>query len=292
MACQFQTLIRPSLSVTTRITRKVEDPLYRHPEETFMSAQPAIVFVHGMYMNGVRWDPWVERAKARGYQSSAPSWPLPDGRPAELRANIPEGLGMLTFGAVVDHLKEIVKGLTTPPILIGHSIGGLVVQKLINEGFGSVGVAISPAPPQGILTLDRSFFKANFPHTNPFAGNKPVIMTPERFQYTFCNTMSVVDSNTAFDRYVVPESRNVPRSRLTKQGHIDFAQEHAPLMVIAGDTDHLVPQPLIEKNVKAYTGKGIVDFKGFNHRSHFICNQEGWEQVADFAFDWGQEHAG
>jgi hypothetical protein len=65
MACQFQTLIRPSLSVTTRITRKVEDPLYRHPEETFMSAQPAIVFVHGMYMNGVRWDPWVERAKRR-----------------------------------------------------------------------------------------------------------------------------------------------------------------------------------------------------------------------------------
>ena len=125
MACQFQTLIRPSLSVTTRITRKVEDPLDRHPEETFMSAQPAIVFVHGMYMNGVRWDPWVERAKARGYQSSAPSWPLHDGRPAELRANIPEGLGMLTFGAVVDHLKEIVKGLTTPPILIGHSIGGL-----------------------------------------------------------------------------------------------------------------------------------------------------------------------
>jgi predicted alpha/beta hydrolase family esterase len=62
-------------------------------------------------------------------------------------ANVPDGLGLLTFGAVVDHLKEVVKGLPTPPILIGHSIGGLVVQKLINAGLGAVGVAISPAPP-------------------------------------------------------------------------------------------------------------------------------------------------
>ena len=257
-----------------------------------MSAQPGIVFVHGMYMNGASWEPWVERAKARGVESTAPSWPFHHGTPAELRANVPAGLGMLTFGAVVDHFKGILKGLPTPPVLIGHSIGGLVVQKLVNEGFGALGVAISPAPPQGIFTLDPTFFKANFPHINPFAGNKPVIMTPERFQYTFCNTMSTADSNAAFDTYVTPESRNVPRSTLTKQGHIDFARAHAPLLVIAGDSDHLVPQPLIEKEVKAYAGTGVVDFKAFPHRSHFICNQEGWEEVADFAFDWAEKHAG
>jgi alpha-beta hydrolase superfamily lysophospholipase len=102
--------------------------------------------------------------------------------------------------------------------------------------------------------------------------------------------MSVADSNTAFDTYVVPESRNVPRSTLRKQGHIDFAREHAPLLVIAGDTDHLVPQVLIEKQVKAYKGTGLMDFKAFPHRSHSICNQEGWEEVADFAFDWVETH--
>jgi pimeloyl-ACP methyl ester carboxylesterase len=243
-------------------------------------------------MNSVSWEPWVERAKTRGYESSAPSWPFHDGSPAELRANVPDGLGTLTFGAVVDHFKGILSGLPTKPVLIGHSIGGLVVQKLINDGFGSAGVAISPAPPQGIFTLDPTFFKANFPHINPFAGSKPVIMTPERFQYTFCNTMSVADSNAAFDTYVTPESRNVPRSTLTQQGHVDFSRAHAPLLVIAGDSDHLVPQPLIEKEVKAYTGAGVVDFKAFSHRSHFICNQEGWEEVADFALAWVETQTG
>ena len=94
----------------------------------------------------------------------------------------------------------------------------------------------------GIFTLDRHFFKANFPHANPLAGNKPVIMTPERFHYTFCNTMSIEATNEAFERYVVPESRNVPRTTLTKQGKVDFDAPHAPLLVIAGEFDHLANQ--------------------------------------------------
>lgn len=44
--------------------------------------------------------------------------------------------------------------------------------------------------------------------------------------------------------------------------------------------------------MKAYAGTGTVDFKAFTHRSHFICNQEGWEEVADFAFDWVETRAG
>jgi pimeloyl-ACP methyl ester carboxylesterase len=251
-----------------------------------MTDDRSIVFIHGMYMNGVSWQPWVDRARGRGFASIAPSWPFHEGKPAELRANVPSGLGALNFGAVVAHLSAIVKALPTPPILIGHSVGGLVVQKLINQGLGSVGVAISPAPPQGIFTVDGNFVKANFPHVNPFAGNKPVIMTRERFRFTFCNTMSTAESDPAFESYVVPESRKVPRSTLTSQGHIDFAKDHAPLLIIAGDSDHLVPQALIEKNVKSYKGGGLVDFRAFDHRSHFICNQDGWEEVADFALDW------
>jgi pimeloyl-ACP methyl ester carboxylesterase len=171
-----------------------------------------------MYMNGVSWDPWVGRAKARGYESSAPSWPFHDGIPAELRAKVPDGLENLTFGAVVDHLKKVVAGLPTPPVLIGHSIGGLVVQKLINDGFGVVGVAISQAPPQGIVTLDPTFFKADFPHINPFAGNKPVIMTPSASTTRSATPRAWPTATPLSDTYVTLESRNVPRSHVYRAG--------------------------------------------------------------------------
>lgn len=255
-----------------------------------MSGPTQIVFIHGMYMNGHSWAPWVQYATASGHTCHAPSWPYHDGQPAALRTHIDPALGSLTFGAITDHLKAFIDTLPKRPILIGHSIGGLLVQKLVNEGYASAGVAISPAPPQGIFSVDPHFFRANFPHANPLAGNKPVIMTPKRFQYTFCNTMTQQASDEAFQRYVVPESRNVPRSTLTKQAHIDFRRPHAPLLLIAGDSDHLTPASLVKKNAKAYKASdSVVDIKEFTNRSHFICNQHGWEEVAGHALKWLKE---
>jgi pimeloyl-ACP methyl ester carboxylesterase len=112
-------------------------------------------------------------------------------------------------------------------------------------------------------------------------------MTPDRFAYTFCNTMTRAESDAAFDRYVVPESRNVPRSTLTAQARIDFRSAHVPLLMIAGDRDHLTPSSMIRRNVAAYpSSSSPVEFREFADRSHFICNQAGWQDVADVALEW------
>jgi pimeloyl-ACP methyl ester carboxylesterase len=138
-----------------------------------------------------------------------------------------------------------------------------------------------------VLSFDPHFFRANFPHVNPLAGNRPVIMTKKRFHYTFANTMTRQASDEAFETYVVPESRNVPRSTLTKQGRVDFRRPHVPLLLIAAERDHLTPASLIRRNAKAYKASdGILDFRQFPGRSHFICNQSGWEEVADYTLAW------
>jgi pimeloyl-ACP methyl ester carboxylesterase len=246
-----------------------------------------IVFMHGMYMNAKSWTPWVERATQRGFTTHAPSWPFHDDDPTYLRAHLDPGLGALTFGDITDHYKAFIDTLPERPVLVGHSIGGLLTQKLVNDGYASAGVAVSPAPPRGIISFDPTFFRANLPHANPFAGNKPVIMTPKRFHFTFTNTMTETENQGAFNTYVVPESRNVPRSTLTAQGRIDFGRDHVPLLFLTGDSDNLIPLSLVKKNIRAYKpATGSVELRAFAGRSHFICNQEGWEEVADAAFDW------
>ena len=249
-------------------------------------SRATVVFIHGMYMNGSSWKPWVERATARGHTCLAPSWPYHDGTPADLRATIDPRLGKLTLAAVTQQLKTVIDALPQRPVLIGHSIGGLLVQKLVDDGYARAGVAISSAPPRGVVSFDPNFFRANFPHTNPLSGNQPVVMTRKRFHYTFCNTMTRAASDEAWERYVVPESRNVPRSTLTRQGRIDFRAEHVPLLFVAGDRDHLTPLSMVRRNVKAYRASSKVELKEFSDRSHFICNQDGWEEVADHALDW------
>ena len=73
--------------------------------------------------------------------------------------------------------KEFVRALPGKPVLIGHSMGGLVVQLLLQQGIAAGGVAIDSAPPAGVFSAQWSFVKANFPMINPFiSGGKPRLM--------------------------------------------------------------------------------------------------------------------
>jgi pimeloyl-ACP methyl ester carboxylesterase len=254
-----------------------------------MIGSTVVVFVHGMYMNAVSWQPWEQFAGERGYTTHAPSWPYHRGRPADLRAHVDPGLGRLTFGRVVEHYMKVLDTMPERPVLIGHSVGGLAVQKLVNEGYGAAGVVISPAPPRGIISFDPHFVRANFPHLNPLAGNRPIAMTPQRFHYAFANTLDRRHSDALFEQYAVPESRNVPRSTVTGQGALDFSRPHVPLLFLGGDDDHLTPLPMVLRNAHAYRrSQGRLDVREFASRSHFICNEPGWEAVAQHAFDWLQ----
>ena len=249
-----------------------------------MAVHPPLVFIHGMYLNASSWADWMPVAESRGFAPQALSWPFHDGEPAALRAHIEPGLGHLTFGDVVASLADRIRALPEKPVLIGHSVGGAAVQKLVDLGLARAGVAISPAPPQGVLAISPTFLRANFPHVNPLAGNRPIVMTADRFAYTFGNTMPRAASDAAFERLVVPESRNVPRSLLTSQARIDPKASHVPLLMIGGDSDHLVPLPLVKRNAARY--REPVEVRVIEGRGHFLCNENGWERVAATAFDW------
>lgn len=244
-----------------------------------------VLFIHGMYLNASSWEPWLEPARAAGFEPLTVSWPFHDGVPADRRESVEPGLGRLDFGGVVAALKARIDALPERPLLVGHSVGGMAVQKLLDDGYGAAGVAISPAPPQGVLTSSPTFLRANYPHIDPFAGDRPIEMTKRRFRFTFANTGSRAQSDAAFDRYVVPESRNVPRSLLTRQARIDFARAVRPPMVfLAGDSDHLVPLALVRRNALRYAAE--VRVQEFANRSHLLCNADGWEEVADATFTW------
>jgi pimeloyl-ACP methyl ester carboxylesterase len=252
-----------------------------------------VVFVHGMYMNPLCWEHWLEYFQAKGYTCLAPAWPGRD-RPFEtLRQQHPDPeLGKLTLSDVVDHFTRTIQALDEKPILIGHSMGALVVQLLLQKDLAAAGVAIDSAPPLGVFTLQWSFLKSNWPHITPFtAQSRPITMTFARFQYTFANTMPLAEQRAAYERYVVPESRRVPRQSLTAR--VDFKKAHAPLLLIAGSADHIIPAALNKNNYTKYQpSPGVTAFKEFPGRAHFIIGQKGWEEVAGFVYAWLNERAG
>lgn len=246
-----------------------------------------IVFVHGLFMNPQSWNNWKQYFEEKGYTCIVPGYPHHTGTPSDLRNNIPEKLGTLTLTEVVDYYANIVQELPEKPILVGHSIGGLIVQILVNRDLALKGVAIDPAPPKGVFTLAWSFLKGNIATVNPLKGDSPFLPSVKWFQYAFCNTMTLVETQKIYEEFVVPESRNIPRESTKKAGTVDFKKAHAPLLIIAGEKDHITPASLNRKNARKYkNAAGVINFKEFQGRTHILCMQEGWEEIAAYVDEW------
>lgn len=246
-----------------------------------------IVLIHGLFMNSLSWEPWKIHLEKAGYNVIVPNYPYHQGNPAQLKQVTNSPLGKLTLTEVLDHYIKIIEQLDEKPILIGHSIGGLLVQLLVNRDLAEKGISIDPAPPKGLTTFKWSFLKANISTINPFKGNKVCLPSVKWYRYAFCNTMTLEETQKIYDQYVVPESRNIPRQSTKKAGKVDFKKKHVPLLIIGGEKDHIIPASLNRKNARKYDpAAGKVDFKEFPGRTHILCNQEGWEEIADYILDW------
>lgn len=245
-----------------------------------------IVFIHGMFLNSKSWEPWMDYFETRGYDCHAPDWPLHAGDPATLRRSPSAGLGALRLDTVIDAMREQVRALDRP-ILIGHSLGGLIVQRLIAEGLGSLGVTVCSVAPNRMLALDWGLLKNSAAIANPLEGDTPCPMDADGFHASFGNTMPRAASDAAFFEYALGESRNVLRDALGDAGRVDVAAPHAPLLFIGAEKDEIIPSKLVRKNAYAYTDEDSrADYREFRNRGHFICGQPGWEEVAGFVANW------
>ncbi len=245
-----------------------------------------VVFIHGMFLNPTSWRPWQAHFEARGYETIAPPWPLHDGDPAALRRNLPAGIGTLSLADVVRSMERAVASLDGP-ILIGHSVGGLVVQILASRGIGAAAVPICSVAPNRMLSLDWGFFRNSVAITNPLKGDEPFPMDADAFHQNFANTLSREASDAAYEAYAMSESRNVMRDCMGDDGKIDVDRPHVPFLFIGAEKDEIIPPQLVERNAKAYADPSSrADFVQFPNRGHFICGEPGWQQVADTIVDW------
>lgn len=252
-----------------------------------------IVFIHGMFVTPHCWAPWVERFSAKGHHCIAPAWPHHDGEPRSLREKHPDpALGKVTLEDVVSVYCDAIARCENSPILIGHSMGGLIVQILLQRGLGAAGVAIDSAPPKGVFVPSWSFLKSNLPVVSPLASlDEPYLMPFEHFVYTFVHTLAPEDQRNAYESSVVPESRRVAKDSTQPVAAIDFTRPHVPLLFIAGSDDKIIPAKLNRANFARYPSDGsITELRELPGRTHYLIADAGWTQVADEVSGFIERH--
>jgi pimeloyl-ACP methyl ester carboxylesterase len=249
-----------------------------------------IVFVHGNFVTRHCWDAWVDRYQARGYRCVAIAYPGRDRPVAELKRTTDNSvLRNLTLARVVQHHVDQIRALPEKPIIIGHSFGGLLTQLLLQRDLAAAAVAIDSVPPQGVLSLRWSFYRSTWPALNPFVpASRPYYMSFEHFQYTFVNDLPLAEQRAAYDREVVPESHRLARGGLSGAARVDFSRRHAPLLLIGGEKDNIMPAELNRRNYRRYASSPSgAEYREFPGRGHYsIIAGSGWEEVGDYAVDW------
>ena len=253
-----------------------------------------LLLIHGAWLSARSWERFEEFFERRGYAASAPEWPRKDGDVEELREN-EEALAGLGLSEIVDHYEQLIRGLDASPVLIGHSFGGLIVELLLDRGLGRAGVALSPAPPKGILLLPFSSLKAASPalaHPSRWHGTVP--LTLEEFTYGFVNTYSPEEAAAAYERYAVPETGQIfyeagfANFHLHPPTELHFKNgDRAPLLIVGAEQDHTVPASVSATQYRKYEkSPARTEYLEFEGRPHLFVVGEGWEEVAEAIDGW------
>ena len=245
-----------------------------------------IVLIHGLWLSADSWRGWIDRYRSAGHVVHAPDWPADPG---------------IGLAEATDHFDAFVRSLPDAPIIIGHSMGGLITQLLLDRGLGRAGAAIQPSKPRGVLRAPLSMWRSAWPWLrDPRNRRKAVPISPAHFHYVFANTISRADSDRWHSELAIPAPGPVlfdvstadllPKSRAASA--VDFANSgRAPLLLIAGDRDHVMPASVVYENFNRYRRSSApTDFKVFRGSPHLITVLDGWEDVADHALSWTERH--
>jgi alpha-beta hydrolase superfamily lysophospholipase len=256
-----------------------------------------VVFIHGLWLHATSWGPWVDLFTEAGYAPVAPGWPGEPASVEEARAN-PDAVANLSIDDVTDHFASIIAGLETPPIIIGHSFGGMFAEKLLGQGHGVGAVAIDPAQIKGVLPLPLAQLKSGLPALgNPANLHKSVSLTEKEFRFGFGNAVTEEESNALFEKWSIPSPARplfqaaVANFTLHSQAKVATDNEaRGPLLLISGTADHTVPDAVTQSTLKQYRdSSAVTELKQFEGRGHSLTVDSGWKELAEAILAWLKE---
>jgi pimeloyl-ACP methyl ester carboxylesterase len=253
-----------------------------------------VIFIHGLWLHASSWQPWIELFEEAGYAASAPGWPHEPATVAEAREN-PDAVANLSIDEVTDHYAAIIAGLDRPPVIIGHSFGGLFAEKLLGQGHGAAAVAIDPAQIKGVLPLPLAQLRSGFPALgNPANLHRSVSLTAKEFRYGFGNALTEEESDGLFERWTIPSPARplfqaaAANFVMHSQAKVDTDNsDRGPLLLISGTADHTVPDVVTRSTLKQYRDStAVTELKQFEGRGHSLTIDNGWREVAEAVLDW------
>ena len=263
-------------------------------ERANASSAAPVVFVHGLWLLPSSWDRWVKLFEDSGYVALTPGWPDDPNTVAEAREH-PEVFAHKGISQVADYQEAIIRRLNRKPVIIGHSVGGLLTMILAGRGLATASIAISPAPFRGVLPLPLPALRtASVALRNPANWNRAVPLTFEQFRYSFANVVGEDEAKELYLGYSVPgageplfQAASANLDPWTEAKVDSTNPKRGPMLIVSADSDHTVPWAIANAAYeKQKRNKGVTDIVKMTDRGHSLTIDAGWQEVAEKALEF------
>lgn len=246
-----------------------------------------LFMVHGMCAAPWVWDNYKSFFEERGYVCVTPALRYHDMDPGDEPDPL---LGTTSLLDYVRDLEEEIRGLGAAPIIMGHSMGGLLTQILGSRGLGKALVLLTPAAPSGILALRFSVIKCFWSAMTKWAfWKKPFRFTLNEAAYGISNLLTVEEQEQMYSKFVYESGRAAAEIGfwlLDFRGAagVDESQIARPMLIIAGGQDRITPASVTKKLHEKY--KAVSKFVEYPDHAHWVLGEPGWEKIAQDVAAW------
>ncbi|MFI1990858.1 alpha/beta hydrolase [Actinoplanes sp. NPDC020271] len=253
-----------------------------------------VVFIHGLWIHSSSWQPWIDRFAAAGYRPIAPGWPGDADTVEESRGRA-DRLAGHGLDDIAAHYGRIIDTLDQPPVVIGHSVGGLITQKLGVSHRLRAAVAISPAPIKGVTPVPVAQLRSSFPALRwPGNTRRAVALSENQFRYAFGNVLTAEESRALHTAYAMPGPARTlfeiatANLRRTSPAAVDVRTgDRAPLLIVAAEQDHTVPEVVVRAAHGLYRDSpAVADLVSIAGRGHSYVFDHDWPDLADRVERW------
>jgi len=238
------------------------------------AARPGILLVHGAWHGPWCWDGFRARLGDHGHDVRAVELRGHDGRRGRLWHRV---------SAYVDDVARAAAEFPAPPVVVGHSLGGLVVQKYLERHAAPGGVLMASVPPAGTVGYSLRMLRRHpllFVRAMVTVSLLPVVATPARARevlFTAETPQAIVDAcharlqDESFPGFLDTMLFSLPRPRRVS----------APMLVVGADRDNVFTVNEVRRTARAYRTQARIFPMG-----HDMMLDTGWEQVADAVDEW------
>ena len=246
-----------------------------------------IIMIHGMFAGGWVWEGYRKVFESKGYTCITPTLRYHD----TIQGNPPHPqLGTTSLLDYVHDLETEIRKLNTLPIIMGHSMGGLLTQILGSRGLAQALVLLAPAAPKGIMALRYTVIRSVLSELTTYGfWKKPIQPVFKNTAYSSLHLLHPDQQKEVFSRFGYESGRaawEIAFGFLDKNGAsaVDESKITCPVLVIAGTEDRLTPASVVKKVAAKYSA--VSTYKEFEGHAHWIVGEPGWEDIAQYIHDW------